>query len=416
MRNDELNIINPNKVSSNGMYVTNNGKVVFLSFDEVAELREKHDDAGIAEDLDIPSFMKDSNRRTSSRYDSSRSTGARVGSTNRSRTTNSRRSNSRRNYNLKREQPYAYRKSNLFSVLRKYPRVALVCGAVILIIVGGIIHTILNSNDNEFIYPDSVPGVSTEDDISVIIMDEYSSIPTLHSANDNEVIEELSNRKQMIKDICDVYQVNYDVVYSFLCDYTENFSSIDYLGLCMDDVTCKGAVVNPRTEEELLVYIIRTIKQNPSKWNIDTSNLYINNGYQSGTDYCEQIEHVSEVLGVDKHLMYAIVQSECGFDSELFNNSNNPAGILGDNGNWWIFDTKEEGFYELGMEIIKYYRLIGENINDLSPDVIEKIRDIHAPLSDGNEHWLPNVLNRLEYAQNNSDELFGADQNKGVNR
>ena len=59
------------------------------------------------------------------------------------------------------------------------------------------------------------------------------------------------------------------------------------------------------------------------------------------------------------------------------------------------------------MEIIKYYNCINEPLNDLSPDVIAKIGNIHAPVSDNNENWLPNVLDRLEYAQNNSEALFG---------
>jgi hypothetical protein len=104
--------------------------------------------------------------------------------------------------------------------------------------------------------------------------------------------------------------------------------------------------------------------------------------------------------------MYAITQSECGFNSKIFVEDNNPGGIK-DNGEWWSFDTLEEGFFELGMEILKYYRYIGEPVNTLDDDTLAKIRDIHAPLSDGNDEWLPNVIECLKYARNNSEELFG---------
>ena len=88
---------------------------------------------------------------------------------------------------------------------------------------------------------------------------------------------------------------------------------------------------------------------------------------------------------------------------------NDPGGIKNNDGNWWKFDTKEEGFLELGMEILKYYRWIGEPSSRLDEETISKIRDIHAPLSDGNIYWLPNVLSVLEYAQANSEELFGSE-------
>ena len=69
-------------------------------------------------------------------------------------------------------------------------------------------------------------------------------------------------------------------------------------------------------------------------------------------------------------------------------------------------ENKEEGFLEFGMEILKYYRLIGESPTNLSVDAIQRIGAIHAPLSDGNYNWLPNVLECLEYAQNNENELY----------
>ena len=50
---------------------------------------------------------------------------------------------------------------------------------------------------------------------------------------------------------------------------------------------------------------------------------------------------------------------------------------------------------------------LGIDKNDVSPEAIARIGSIHAPLSDGNTEWVPNVLDRLEYARRNSEELFG---------
>lgn len=225
--------------------------------------------------------------------------------------------------------------------------------------------------------------------------------------NIQEDKQELSERQEAIKDICNIYQLNYDVVYSNLVQLTNDFTSDNYLNGHIDGVTCKGVDVYANSEEELLVYTIRCMKQLPSQLGVRTDGLYVKNGYTSGTNYYEQLNKVANVLGVDRCLLYAIVNAECSFNSDLFINANNPAGIKGNDGNWWVFDTKEEGFFELGMELLKYYRKIGVSPDNIDEVTLGRIRDIHAPLSDGNEHWLPNVLSGLEYAKMHEAEMFG---------
>lgn len=219
--------------------------------------------------------------------------------------------------------------------------------------------------------------------------------------------QESSERQEAIKDICNIYQLNYDVVYSNLVQLTNDFTSDNYLNGHIDGVTCKGVDVYANSEEELLVYTIRCMKQLPSQLGVRTDGLYVKNGYNSGTNYYEQLNKVANVLGVDRCLLYAIVNAESSFNSDLFLNANNPAGIKGNDGNWWFFDTKEEGFFELGMELLKYYRKIGVSPDNIDEVTLGRIRDIHAPLSDGNEHWLPNVLSGLEYAKMHEAEMFG---------
>ena len=252
------------------------------------------------------------------------------------------------------------------------------------------------------------------------------STPVMLSSNEEDypvetgtlsINEDDVYRVEMIRHLCDVYQIDYDKTYQTIERITDDFSSPDYLDGHVNGVTCKGIDVHAGSEEELLVYIVRAIKQVPERFGLDDS-IHIHNGYTSGTDYYAQISDVSEILGINRNLMYAIVRSETGFDSELFNNSNNPAGLRGVNGvdEWWQFDTKEEGFLEFGMELLKYYRNLGINPNDISPGTIRAIGDIHAPLSDGNDNWLPNVLECLEYAQNNENQLFGGEEVHGLGR
>ncbi len=223
--------------------------------------------------------------------------------------------------------------------------------------------------------------------------------------------EVLDERGEMIQEICNIYHVNFSEVYDYLKNVTNNFTNEAYLNGIIEGVTCKGEPVCASSERELLVYTIRCIKQLPGQLGINTDNLYTNNSYESSTDYVRQISKVCEDLGLDRCLMYAIVYSECNFNSEMFNNLNNPAGLRND-GEWWYFDTKEEGFYELGMEMLKYYRMIGKSPTDVDYGTIEEIRDIHAPLSDGNEFWLPNVIENYEYAVMNEATLFNDNMNR----
>lgn len=257
-----------------------------------------------------------------------------------------------------------------------------------------------NSKDNNYAaYVDETLAIITEDEL-------------LHG----ESLEDYTQtREEMIKEVCDIYQLNYNCVYSVLSDLTDNFSSVEFLEGRLPDLSCKGMEIEAQSEYELYVYACRILKQDPGRWNVNTDNLYINNGYTSGTDYCALIQKVADVIGVDKHLLYSIVQAETSFRSDLFLNGNNPAGLKNSCGEFWRFDNLEEGLYEFAMEIKKYYYWLGIPTTDLSDDTIARIGEIHAPTSDNNQHWLPNVLSILEVTLERSEELFGLEvQNNGL--
>ena len=424
-------------IGSNGMYVDLNRNEIFpLTTEEIYYLRKLHNDPNLARNViirvektqsrteapkqhrpyeapkkqedyrrqeDIKRQQEQARRQQNQRQQNQRQQNQRQ-QANYSRNNQRKR---RPQYRVTRQQPYNGNKHNLVTQLKKELCVLLLVGGIsVTCIAGGQLYNSIFNNNPELGDRTNYQTMVNDSDIGIVITDRYQ-LETNYGESETIGVQEMQNRRETIRSLCNIYQLNYDVVYNFLEKKTDSFSDPGYLEGRMSDVTCKGMQIDARSEEEMLVYMIRIIKQDPARWGIDTSNLYIRNGYASGTDYCEQIEHVSNVLGVDKYLMYAIVQSECGFSSELFINDNNPGGIMNNNGSFWRFDTKEEGFYELGMEIIKYYNWINEPLNDLSPDVIAKIGNIHAPVSDNNENWLPNVLDRLEYAQNNSEALFG---------
>jgi len=87
--------------------------------------------------------------------------------------------------------------------------------------------------------------------------------------------------------------------------------------------------------------------------------------------------------------MYAICTAESSLYSEenrsdLARYSNNFSGISTSSG-WGSYATKEEGMLELAF-ILDNYRRNGLDISNF-----ETIRNIYAPLEDGNANWLGNV-------------------------
>jgi len=227
---------------------------------------------------------------------------------------------------------------------------------------------------------------------------------------------DLDTREGYIHYLCNVYQVNYDIVYSWIVQLTDNFMSDDYLNGCIEGITCKGQTAQANSEKELLFYMVRCIKQLPERYLSSTEGLYIQNGYTSGNNYNEQIKRIADILGLDKIVMYAIVNAETSFDSPLFINANNPAGMKdSDTGEWNTFATKEEGFFELGTELLKYYKMAGITPDQIDRNALSKIRDIHCPLSDNvedevNNYWLDNVMDGIEKAQMREVELFGSEE------
>ncbi len=220
-----------------------------------------------------------------------------------------------------------------------------------------------------------------------------------------QVDEETEARDALIKKYCDIFQVDYDITHALLQSLTDNFTSDDYYEGRIPGIVCKGVQVQAQSEEELIILAIRNIKQKPESFNLNKETLYINNGYVSSSDYFGQIKYYSDIFGLDECLIAAIVQSETGFDSNLFNTINNPAGLRL-NGEWWEFANKEEGIIELCLEVEKYYRKINCSPLDVNEAIIEAIGNIHAPKSDGNEFWVPNVRSNYYKYKNNYDEFF----------
>lgn len=406
-----LNNLDINKIDKNGRYVDVSIPLIFnLEYGQIQYLRDRYGRDDIAINMGDKRSMAREDRVPMRREDTK--------------------------YTLSREQKYNSGRHRTKKPVRFIPVGRIIVGVVVVAIAAGAISLLIRNNNDVKVNDEVVVAVEdvTEYDYtvenklagatqSVHVLEKDEEMTEEPVTEEQEVTietvvqevaepeEVLDERGEMIQEICNIYHVNFREVYEFLKNVTNNFTNEAYLNGIIEGVTCKGEQVHANSERELLVYTIRCIKQLPGQLGINTDNLYTNNSYESSTDYVRQISKVCEDLGLDRCLMYAIVYSECNFNSEMFNNLNNPAGLRND-GEWWHFDTKEEGFYELGMEMLKYYRLIGKSPTDVDYGTIEEIRDIHAPLSDGNEFWLPNVIENYEYAVMNEATLFNDNMNR----
>lgn len=347
--------------------------------------------------------------------------------------TQTQRTNVKRQYKMSRDQKYNRGRHHTKKKVKRGNGLKIIVGGILVcLIVGGKYleaggpgrnaQALEESYDSSYSeYTKSLNDLTEEAinsvDYSALIeqYDNSEESDELVDEEDNQVVEEIDERALLIQNICNIYQLDYDTVYQNLVNITNDFTNSEYLEGRVAGVTCKGEIVQASSEEELLIYTIRCMKQLPGQMGISSNGLYCRNGYTSGDNYFEQLNRVANVLGVDRCLLYAVVNAETSFNSDLFINSNNPAGLRLSDGSWWKFDTKEEGFFELGMELLKYYRKIGVSPDNIDEVTLGRIRDIHAPLSDGNQHWLPNVLDGLEYAKMHEAEMFGNyEQNNGL--
>ena len=217
-------------------------------------------------------------------------------------------------------------------------------------------------------------------------------------------------RAEFIRILCQIFQVDYQTTYSKLVEMTDDFTDLEYLAGRHPLVSCKGMQIDADCEEEFLVYAVRVIAQDPNRVDLTKDEVCINDGYTSGNNYKEIIAKWSGILDVDPALVYGIIQAETGWNSKLFVQYNNPAGLK-DGGKFWVFKNKEAGIIELMLEIVKY-RYLGAN-------TIEEIAAIHCPLDDPedvnglNKNWVRNVTNGYEQGRKIFEEM-GFYKNNGL--
>ncbi len=374
VRKEDLLKLDIQKIRPNGRYVDMNIPLMFsLSTSDISFLRKYYNNPHIAQDVIIE--------------------------------------NSTKNYKMTREQKY-HRYKLKSSIKKKAMIPVILFGTLVFISTSFLsqkLQVVATNKDYEssgIIYEDPT-AQDIRDELDRYQSDQYD-LQDYHSSLVSEgYIDEMSERIDYIMYLCDVYQVDFHMVYDHLNNITNHFTSDDYVhNHHIPGVTCKGEEIYASNEEELLLYYVRCCKQAPGNIQLSERGLYVDRDYDSRYNYYQSIYRYSTLLGVDPCLVYGIIMSESGLNSELFNESNNPAGLRDPENpeGFWSFDTSEEGIIETCLEIRKYNR------NGLC--TIEDISKTYCPIGDRqdvnglNENWVSNVTYNYEYAKEHFEEVF----------
>ena len=225
--------------------------------------------------------------------------------------------------------------------------------------------------------------------------------------------ERVKEEKIYIKLYSDIYGLDYEKVYQILSDITDNFKDENYINnYVIGESMMKNKYVTCTSKEMAILIAVRNLYLNSSLYNSSYENLKIEKEYTTELSYSYQISYITNVLGLDSALSYAICKSECNFNSTMFRNKNNPGGIkFGDT--FATFPNKTAGFIEQSL-ILLSYKISGR-------ETIESIGKIYAPVPTKKENeseeearernlnsqWVSNVTSIYNSALNQYEELFG---------
>ena len=377
-RKEQLKKLNIKKIQPNGVYMLTDRKgnlvsMTRLTIDDIRYLRWYHGDKNIAYKVNVPPRSQ-TNKKSS-----------------------------KRNLKVSRTNKYNTLGYRIKEGIKFIGKRVVIFGLVVVIGVGIVKYIKLQKPSQE---PEGA-YITMSDDYDY---DKYMEQGEAATEDvDEEYVQEVE-RADFIKILCQIYQVDYNTTYNKLVEMTDNFSDPDYLAGKNALVTCKGFPVEADSEEEFLVYAVRIFAQDPGRLDLSRNQVNINNGYKSSTNYREIIAKWSAILDVDPALVYGIIQAETGWNSEMFMEDNNPAGLK-NGSSFWKFHNKEEGIIELMMEIVKY-RYKGAT-------TIEEISRIHCPINDPddvnglNRNWVSNVTAGYEQGRE-IFESMGFYKNNGL--
>lgn len=242
----------------------------------------------------------------------------------------------------------------------------------------------------------------------------YNQLVADENFKERANFNDISLERNLINHYCEIYGVDYDIVFRKIRELTDNFTSSDYLSGTIPGIICKSEQVQCDSKEELLLLAVRIIKQSPEDFDLTEENIKVPVkqvflGVENATcddvivdEYHEKIDYYAKMFNLDRCLMHGIVQCETGFDSDRFIRDHNPAGLCME-GEFRIFDSDEEGLIELCTELVKYRKM--------GATTIAEIGKIHCPGEDYDD-WVNLVTECTENALENQEQMFPIESNE----
>ncbi|MCI9233733.1 MAG: hypothetical protein HFH08_03945 [Bacilli bacterium] len=253
-----------------------------------------------------------------------------------------------------------------------------------------------------FSIPSDILGESSREDITTrteTYIQEQTGMIELQKLVEESGKEE----KAYIQLYSDIFGLDYEKVYQILSNITGDFQNEAYIAnYIIGDSSLKNRTVTCTSKEMAILIAVRNIYWSPEKYGYPYDDLKTGIEYVSDLGYSKQIAYLSNVLGVDPVLHYAICKLECNFNSPLFMNKHNPAGLRFTSGSYTAFPSATAGFIEQALELLKY-QIDGRTS-------ITSIGEKHAPTSDSaNASWASSVTSIYHSAMKNYETLFGGD-------
>lgn len=394
----KLTRLDVNKINADGRYVDfENNNMFRLSYDDILFLRAFYQDRTIAHSYEFANIQPLTNSRLQNNNKvKTRPAKPKVEPVRYSepvRKAQPTKKPTRPKYELTREQKYTGKKHKGV----KFNGKRLVAGILVIFMSGTIIHAMCKESTKPIDLTPQYGIEQTYDRNDVAGVTE----PTL-PLNDQIVVNGEKSEKEIIQHLADIYQIDGDKAYDIIAGLTNDFSSDSYTrDFTIKDVSCKGSgQLYCSSEEEILLYTMRVLKQDPGRFGIKYQDIKGNSGYETKAtydNYVDIIGHYSQLLDVDPCLIYGIMKAETGWCSDLLNGINNPAGLKNIDGTWWEFSTKEEGIIELILQVKAYQAKGAMSVEDMA--------EIHCPINDPddvnkiNQYWVGNVKDGMQEAQ-----------------
>lgn len=227
--------------------------------------------------------------------------------------------------------------------------------------------------------------------------------------------QHIQEAKEYISFYTSIYGLDYEKVYQILSNLTDGFQSEAYLNqYIIGESTLKGRNVTCTSREMAILIAVRNIYYNAKAYGYLYDDLKNGEIFEPNLDYSHQIGYFSHLLGIEPALNWAICNTECGFNSVMFLERHNPAGIKFPHSGFASFPSFTAGFIEETLELLKY-KIDGRT-------TIESIGNRYAPIyydENGNAingDWIPDVTKEYNYATANYDTLFGTFDNIAIFR